>query len=232
MKYIYSSVKTIKVAMDRVLDGTSTMEHRTGTVGTSLSTHYFTLDKYTITPEQTQAFSNKRPDLSIERLDSNDNLVAHCFVEFKSLVNSNFNNMVDQLYDTILPAVDWGSPTFSAFIIAIKGTQIAFFQFYSCIPLLDEYGIVHYKGFIPLNQLIPAYQYMDINDTHSLVDYLKYIKKYSMLTNSDELVKLGVKSTEKIPFPHIWDLLNKDHENHVHDLFVHMANNVPGTDID
>ena len=52
-----------------------------------------------------------------------------------------------------------------------------------------------------------------------------------MLTQETGLTNIGVESTDKIPFPHIWDLLNKDHENHVHDLFIHMANNLPGLDI-
>ena len=114
----------------------------------------------------------------------------------------------------------------------MKGTEIAFFQFYSYISLLDEYNVVHYKGFIPLNQLIPAYSYWDINDKHELIDYLKYISKYTMATDANKLSNLGVKSTHQIPFPHIWNLLNKDHANHVHELFMNMANNIPGTDID
>jgi hypothetical protein len=201
MKYL--SMKTIKVALHRIVAGDCTMEHRTGTAGTSIATNYFPLQKYTITPEQTQHFSGKRPDLSIERLNSNDTLVPHAFVEFKSIVNSNFNDILDQLYDSILASVDFAGGNFSVYIIAMKGIHVALFQFYSCIPLLDDYGIVHYKGFIPLNQLIPAREFMDINNTHNLIDYLKYIKKYSMLTNVDELSKLGVESTEKIPFPHI-----------------------------
>jgi hypothetical protein len=201
MKYL--SMKTIKVALHRIANGDSTLEHRTGTGGNSLITHYFPLQKYTCTPEQIQPFSRKRPDLTIERLDSNDKLVLHCFVELKSLVNSNFGNMLDQLYDTVLSSVDFACPNFSVYIIAMKGVKVAFFQFYSCIPLLDEYGIVHYKGFIPLNQLISFREFMDINHTSNLMDYLKYIKKYSMVTNRDKLLELGVESTEIIPFPHI-----------------------------
>src|SRR5919109_1901426 len=103
MKYL--SVKTIKVALQRVVDGNSTMEHRTGTPANSLVHNYFPLHKYTCTPEQTQELSGKRPDLTIERLDSNDNLVLHAFVELKSIARSNFNDILDQLYDTVLASV-------------------------------------------------------------------------------------------------------------------------------
>jgi hypothetical protein len=155
MKYIYSSVKTINVALHRIVDSDSTKEHTTSTATNSLLTHYFPLQKYTVTPEQQQPISGKKPDYAVERLDSNDTLVPYAFVEVKSLVNSNFNNILDQLYNSILASVDC-MENFSVYVIAMKGTYIAFFQFYSFIPLLDEYGIVHYKGFIPLNQLISA----------------------------------------------------------------------------
>ena len=229
MKYL--SVKTIEVALNRIVMGDNTFEHRTGTAANSLVTHYFPLSKFTCTPEQIQDLSNKKPDLSIERL-CGENLVPHCFVELKSVIRSNFGDILDQLYDTILNTVDIQDGLFSTFVIALKGTEIAFFQFYSYVSLLDEYNIVHYKGFIPLNQLISAYPYGDINDKHELIDYLKYISKYTMATDSNKLSNLGVKSTHKIPFPHIWNLLNKDHENHVHELFMNMANNIPGTDIE
>jgi hypothetical protein len=229
MKYL--SVKTIEVALNRIVLGDNTFEHRTGTAANSLVTHYFPLSKFTCTPEQIQDLSNKKPDLSIERL-CGENLVPHCFVELKSVIRSNFGDILDQLYDTILNTVDFQDDFFSTFVIAMKGTEIAFFQFYSYVSLLDEYNIVHYKGFIPLNQLISAYPYGDINDKHELIDYLKYISKYTMATDSNKLSNLGVKSTHKIPFPHIWNLLNKDHENHVHELFMNMANNIPGTDIE
>jgi hypothetical protein len=229
MKYL--SVKTIEVALNRIVMGDNTFEHRTGTAANSLVTHYFPLSKFTCTPEQIQDLSNKKPDLSIELL-CGENLVPHCFVELKSVIRSNFGDILDQLYDTILNTVDIQDGLFSTFVIAMKGTEIAFFQFYSYVSLLDEYNIVHYKGFIPLNQLISAYPYGDINDKHELIDYLKYISKYTMATDSNKLSNLGVKSTHKIPFPHIWNLLNKDHENHVHELFMNMANNIPGTDIE
>jgi len=229
MKYL--SVKTIEVALNRIVMGDNTFEHRTGTAANSLVTHYFPLSKFTCTPEQIQDLSNKKPDLTIERL-CGENLVPHCFIELKSVIRSNFGDILDQLYDTILNTVDIQGGSFSVFVIAMKGTEIAFFQFYSYISLLDDYGIVHYKGFIPLNQLI-HFQNFDINDHHDIMDYLKYMRKYmDMPTNANKLSNIGVKSTSNIPFPHIWNLLNKDHENHVHELFMNMANNIPGTDIE
>jgi hypothetical protein len=55
MKYL--SLKTIKVALHRVVNDEYAMEHRTSTVGNSLLAHYFPLQKYTITPEQEIPYS-------------------------------------------------------------------------------------------------------------------------------------------------------------------------------
>ena len=104
---------------------------------------------------------------------------------------------MDQLYDTILATVDYKSESFSVFVIAMKETKIAFFQFYAYKCLLEEYGIQSYRGFIPLNQLIPAHEWMEINNSNSLIAYLKYIGKYNMPTNQDELLRLGVEYTKK-----------------------------------
>jgi hypothetical protein len=81
-----------------------------------------------MTPEQIQPVSRKRPDFSIEILE-NDKFIPHLFVEIKSLVNSNFNDIMDQLYSTVLETVDLGDTDFSVFVIAMKGTNIAFSNF-------------------------------------------------------------------------------------------------------
>ena len=140
--------------------------------------------------------SNKRPDFWVERIE-HDNFVPHLFFELKSLVNKDFNEIMDQLYDTILATVDYKSESFSVFVIAMKETKIAFFQFYAYKCLLEEYGIQSYRGFIPLNQLIPAHEWMEINNSNSLIAYLKYIGKYNMPTNQDELLRLGVEYTKR-----------------------------------
>lgn len=159
MKYL--SVKTIVKALHRVNES-NTQEHITGTPCSGLLQHYFPLDKYIMTPEQIQPLSRRRPDFSIEILE-NDKFIPHLFVEIKSLVNSNFNNIMDQLESTVLETVDLGDTGFSVFVVAMKGTKIAFFEFHSFVSLLDEYGIKNYNGFIPLSYRMPGEAFFEIN---------------------------------------------------------------------
>jgi len=228
MKYL--SVNTIVKALHRVNES-NTQEHRTGTPCSGLLHHYFPLDKYIMTPEQIQPVSRKRPDFSIEILE-NDKFIPHLFVEIKSLVNSNFNDIMDQLYRTVLETVDLGDTNFSVFVIAMKGTKIAFFEFHSFVSLLDEYGINNYNGFVPLSFRMPGEAFFEINKDLGITNLIKYLKYRSELDIPiDVLNRLGVLSTTNIPHPHIWDLLNKDHEDYIHKLFMHMANNKAGKDI-
>lgn len=172
--------------MHRIYEG-NTDEHRTGTATSGLVQNYFLLNKFITTPEQTQVIANKRPDFSIEKL-VDDNLVPHLFIEVKSLINSNFNNIMDQLYDTVLNTVDSEGGNFSVYLIAMKGSKIALFQFYYFVSLLDEYGVMNYKGFVPLNYQIPFEIYCSINKISNEDDYLAYMIKYSSLRGSDTLV--------------------------------------------
>ena len=187
MKYI--SIKTVEMALHRIAG--SRQEHTTGTAASGLLQHYFPLNKYITTPEQIKYFSNRKPDFSVERLKNNTYFTPHLFVEIKSLINSNFNEILDQLYDTILHTVDHND--FSVFIIAMKGTKIAFFEFHSFVSLLDEHGIENYMGFMPLNYRMPAQMYFEINEEQgisNLINFLKYRTELNIPV--EELNRLGV----------------------------------------
>ncbi len=55
----YFNLATINAALARINDGTSTQEHRPGTVACALAQNYFSLTKFITTPEQIKKLSNK-----------------------------------------------------------------------------------------------------------------------------------------------------------------------------
>ena len=227
MKYL--SFKTVKVALHRIVNDEYPMEHRTSTVGNSLLANYFPLQKYTVTPEQEIPYSRKKPDFTVERLDNNDNLVYHAIAEMKSYDGANFTKIIDQVYDSIMPYAEATGGNFSVYVIAIKGVSIGFFQFFNCIPLLDALNIPHYKGFIPLNKLMLAHDYMSVHNISNIVDYFQHLRLSRVNMYLYRYRLRDVKMPDGMDFPCIFNLLNEKHENYVHDLFVHMANNTPET---
>jgi hypothetical protein len=201
MKYL--SVKPIVVALHRILDASNTKEHRTGTGTSGLLQNYFPINGFVTTPEQIQESSNKRPDFSVERLE-NDKLVPHVFVEVKSIVNSeNFDDILDQLETAVLETVDLSGGKFTIFIFAMKGVKAAFLEYHTFQSLLDENGIVNYKGFIPLNYNIPEDKFFNINENSQPVDYFIYENRTSVPTEPEQLRALGVESSSKIKHPYI-----------------------------
>ena len=164
-------------------------------------------------------------------------LNPHTFAEVKSLINSKFYAILDELGVFIVYAMDTNN--FSCYVIAMKGTKIAFFIYYNYGNLLTEYGIFNYNGFVPLNYIIHIKIYMEINYMYFnegqgkhefVIEYIKQLKQ-GVETDSQTLKKIGVESTTKVSHPHIWDLLNKNHEPYIHKTFEYMANNKPGQDI-
>lgn len=158
-----------------------------------------------------------------------DDFIPYLFVEIKSLVNSNFEEIMDQLADSIAETVELCAPDSCVYVIAMKASKIAFFE-YSSLDF-DNYSIPQYKGLIPLNYVASVSHYLNLNIESDPIDYVNYMSRIdsTIPTNPYELSRLGVENTNQIKHPHIWDLLNRYHKDHIHNLFQSMANNDPGS---
>lgn len=238
----YHDVKIITVAMFRVTNsGTlnhSLQEHVTGTLTSGLLSNYFSLETFIITPEQIQRESNKKPDFTVERLEGYV-LYPHIFVEIKGLRNpANFDKILDQQEEAILGSVDiFGTNLgdYAVFTIAMKGTRIAFYEYFSYVSELNEKDVFNYNGFIPLNYRMSESEFQRINNQLVLNEsaYLGYLTEIAnhIPLGENNLLQLGVEKTECLNYPHIWDLNNSNHRPYIHHLFCYMANNLPGKNI-
>jgi hypothetical protein len=83
---------------------------------------------------------------------------------------------------------------------------MAIFHFSSYVSLLEEHGITNYKGFTPINYILSPQEWISIYLSHRWLSYSDYVKNFN-LPHSAILTQLGVESTTKIPYPHIFDLL-------------------------
>lgn len=234
MKYFYWSIGALNASIVRIREGNITQEHRTSSACLGLVRHYFPIDRYVVTPEQIQEFTNKKPDLSIEKYIENDSsFIPHCFVEVKSIIGKSINSIPDQLFETLFVAIDdFGSNTgnYSVFMLAMKGTKIAFYVYHSFASELDANGIINYKGFIPLNYLIPEAEFLSYTGDTPVREwaYETYKNKLrDIVTDPKILSDLGALGTDKIDHPHILDLLNDKHKEHIHNMFEYFANESP-----
>lgn len=71
--------------------------------------------------------------------------------------------------------------------------------------ILDDYGIYNYKGFIPLNYVIPKNKFMDLNRDSPLAEniYERYCRDIYFETDSVILFILGVQGTNSLEHIHI-----------------------------
>lgn len=230
----YFNIQSIQDSILRIIRSNLTQEHVVGTAGTELSRLYFPIGRFTITPEAIMAGTRKKPDITIEAYkpvaDFNQRFNFHCFIEFKSLVNSTIPNIIDQLHDTVFVALDAiGNSTgnYSSFMIAIKGVRIAFYTYHNFSSLLDDYGIKNYKGFIPLNFRIDREKFLELNQDFSLKEalYERYNRNVFFETDSVILSQLGVTGLPKFPHPHVFNLLDTNHREHIHAMFMYVAEN-------
>lgn len=104
-----------------------------------------------ITPEQRDRYSNKKPDLIVERANNRTNITTYLCMELKKEAGDRFEDALDQLANSIEESID-SQQIFEVYAVVQAGLKIGFFEFHSDQSNLDEEGIPHFRGFVSLTQ--------------------------------------------------------------------------------
>jgi hypothetical protein len=111
-------------------------------------------------------------------------------VECKKHKGDSFDKIMRQVSVAATMAAEFKSQDdFSVFVIACRGLEIAFFEYYNYHTVLDESNIYHYEGLIPLTCPLDKQE-----------DYFRKLTPLTLTsipTSQDELTNLGVKVLEK-----------------------------------
>lgn len=228
----YFNVTTIVYALNRIVEGGVTHEHRTSSATSALLQNYFDVKKFLITPEQIQEITRRIPDYCVEKVTDVKTAVVHLYVEVKSIVAiADYEEILTQVAQTVGAAMEFNETT-SVYVIILKATKIGFY-IYHLRSELDELDVPNFLGMVPLNYKMSLSMLSDINyGEMSIHDHMRYLfSNPNIITNALDLQRLGVENTPNLTHPHIWDLLNEQQADHIHNLFQAMAEGNPNDHI-
>ena len=230
----HSSEPVLLLAQERIIFPSVTSnqksihyEHQVGTWACTMLAKHFGPHAYLITPEMFIHGTNKKPDFIIEKYceQERDKSKFNVGYELKKQGGEVFDKAVSQVSNAISQLHDIQYGSIEMFVIVQRGRQIAFFDYFSYHSLLEEEGINHFKGCVPLtylheklvfqNEKIKSEMENLINDLPGDVEYLveenEKRKSSSSLTQADEIVT-----------PCVFDL--EIHSFEINFLFHYMAN--------
>ena len=197
--------------------------------------HYFPAGRFTNTNMLGADHSSFTPVNLVDKLEGEISIPHAMVISISTAVQDFAQSVRDlvnsELFIEFINGMGEIGAQYTIHVIMIINTNIAFFEYLNYASLLEDSGIENYEGLIPLNKVMTVYQFKDINSGTSDSDYLQYLldKNAARLNLSNyELVRMGVNNSVVIHHPHILDLLNAQHENYVHDLFVTAGNHKAG----
>ncbi|KAI9706148.1 MAG: hypothetical protein M1812_008249 [Candelaria pacifica] len=148
----YCSASSLQFAKRRIQNPPDeiTYEHHVGSWACTMLSLVFNEPFWIITPEKRDQYSNKRPDLVVEKLDNTTMESRHyLFMELKSSKGDRFEDALAQVVEEIAETME---ETIEAYVVVQRGTKIGFFEYHNDQSNLDEEGIPHFKGCVSLTQ--------------------------------------------------------------------------------
>lgn len=176
----------------------------------------FSDDKWIIIPERSNEHTRRRPDITVQNMET-----PHLLYEVKS---SKGDRLVDALFQTIdgIPPQWVDSMTDgSLYIIIQRGCKIAFFEYHNNTDDLNSHKIPNIKGCISLTQRL-----WDVNRYRSILDsipdtVLPLYHDLSLSINNTEARKAGRGYKARCVF----DI--QQHQREINFLFHHILTSKP-----
>ena len=246
---IYTPSLALRGALERIINPPVTWdntkkgyvpksyEHHVATWACTKLKEEFSSNIWTITPEQTDPNTNKKPDLIVEKAilvpaaqNSPERVRTkiHLCLELKKTGGDRMEKALVQLCEAIPETIDTKGNTpgdegqFEVFAVVQCGLNIAFFEYHQDQSNLDEEDIPHFRGCVSLTEgykLNGVYQCL----MEQLPQGMKplYHDYGRLKKEEDDLQKEAKKYTTLCVF-HL-----ETHKQEVHKLFQHMARNDP-----
>lgn len=180
----------------------------------------FSDDKWIIIPERSNEHTRRRPDITVQNMET-----PHLLYEVKS---SKGDRLVDALFQTIDGIPQWvdSMTDGSIYIIIQRGCKIAFFEYHNNTDDLDHHKVPHIKGCISLTQrLWDVDRYRKILD--SIPDtVLPLYHDFSLPINNTEARKAEArKAARDYKDPCVFDI--QQHQREINFLFHHILTSKP-----
>lgn len=230
----YSPNLALKGALERIKNPPENpYEHHVGTWAcTKLSEIFPPSNNWTITPEQTDSATYKKPDLVVEKANMDGaeiRLELYLAMELKKVGGDRFEEALQQLTDSIAETLEEkglrGQDQFEIYAVVQRGLHIGFFEYHLDISNLDEEGIPHFNGCVSLthnyeiNQQLSSVLPVIPDDLEKLYFNYEYLKS---ITKTREQAK-------NYETPCIFHL--EKHQEQIHYLFQHMAEKKPRSSV-
>lgn len=151
-KQTYMHTPIIQQAVYKMLQAPENKEYEVGRVILTILRKYFTIeDNWAITPEF--RVPEKRPDFCLEKFTPDENIKFRpkIFVEFKSIIGDNIEKATDQVTEALPVTLDELGGEFDCFLIVVRGSRLAFYEYHNDRNNLAEDSLKHYHGAIPFN---------------------------------------------------------------------------------
>lgn len=152
-KQTYMHTPIIQQAVYKMQQSSDNKEDEVGRVILTILRKYFTIeDNWAITPEF-RVPEKKRPDFCLEKFTPDENIKFRpkIFVEIKSIIGDSIQKATDQVTETLPVILDKFGGDFDCFLIVVRGSRLAFYEYHNDRDNLTEDGLKHYHGAIPFN---------------------------------------------------------------------------------